>query len=305
MKESNKVLDLNIQCSLEIVKDGQIDTIDIEPQNIIGLASPIKVDNVNTKSGYTNMCQKDKQGVATTCSHTRKQSLVSELGGRQGDKEIIDLNIEFGLESVKNSDPNTMVRLESVTEFGSISQNDKRKRPAICSYVGNRNLVVDVGGHEYGLRGCAVEDNSTSVGSAFVNDTPGKHFVLDFENFGVVTSIPRTPGFIAAFGSHSAIAPDIDLSAGCKCHLPSLGAIAATDIPSSMVKKNMLDFLSQQESINVCQQLDVALMKLGLSISTVRPDRTGKPDRTGPTGPDRMCFGPGFWTNSVFGRSGP
>nr|GEW26083.1 hypothetical protein [Tanacetum cinerariifolium] len=34
---------------------------------------------------------------------------------------------------------------------------------------------------------------------------------------------------------------------------------------------------------------------LGLSISTVRPDRTGKPDR-----PDRMYFGPGFWTNSVF-----
>nr|GFA55773.1 helitron helicase-like domain-containing protein [Tanacetum cinerariifolium] len=33
----------------------------------------------------------------------------------------------------------------------------------------------------------------------------------------------------------SAIAPDIDSSAGCKCPLPSLGAIAATDIPSSMI----------------------------------------------------------------------
>nr|GFA19050.1 helitron helicase-like domain-containing protein [Tanacetum cinerariifolium] len=40
---------------------------------------------------------------------------------------------------------------------------------------------------------------------------------------------------MAAFGSRSAIAPDIDLSAGCKCPLPSLGAIAATDIPSSMI----------------------------------------------------------------------
>nr|GEU75346.1 hypothetical protein [Tanacetum cinerariifolium] len=33
----------------------------------------------------------------------------------------------------------------------------------------------------------------------------------------------------------SAIAPDIDSSAGCKCPLPSLGAIAATYIPSSMI----------------------------------------------------------------------
>ncbi|GJS82264.1 hypothetical protein Tco_0748805 [Tanacetum coccineum] len=282
MKGSNKVLDLNIQCSLEIVKDGQIDTIDTEPQNIIGLESPIKVDNMNTKSGYTNKYQKDKQRVAKTCSHTRKQSLVSELGGPQGDKEIINLNIEFGLQSVINSDPNTMV---------SVSQNDKRKRPAICSYVGNRHLVVDVGGHdilfldfensvihspthEYGLRGCAVKDDSTSVGSAFVNDTAREVFyfglenfvirsptsvengrglfirsdlgreqiVMDFENStvymlsdkGVVTSIPRTPGFMAVFGSHSTIAPYIDSSVGCKCPLPSLGAIAATDIPSSM-----------------------------------------------------------------------
>ncbi|GKC92248.1 hypothetical protein Tco_1157690, partial [Tanacetum coccineum] len=137
---------------------------------------------MNTKSGYTNKCQKDKQRVAKTCSHTRKQSLVSELGGPQGDKEIINFNIEFGLQSVINSDPNTMVRLESVTEFGSVSQNDKRKRPAICSYVGNRHLVVDVGGHEYGLRGCAVKDDSTSVGSAFVNDTPGSILFLDLEN---------------------------------------------------------------------------------------------------------------------------
>nr|GEX00501.1 hypothetical protein [Tanacetum cinerariifolium] len=31
-------------------------------------------------------------------------------------------------------------------------------------------------------------------------------------------------------------------------------------------------------------------------------DRSTGPDRqTGPTGPDRMYFGPGFWTNSVFG----
>nr|GEV62763.1 hybrid signal transduction histidine kinase M [Tanacetum cinerariifolium] len=191
----------------------------------------------------------------------------------RGEKEIIDLNIELGL---KNNDPITMGKLQSVTEFGRISQNDKRKRHAISSYVGNRHLVVDVGGHEYGLRGSVVEDDdSTSVGSPFVNDTPGKHFILDFENSiirsptlvengrglfieidmgreqivldfensmvymlsdkGFVTSIPRTPDFMAVFGSRSAIAPGIDSSAGCTCPLPSLGAIAGTDIPSSMI----------------------------------------------------------------------
>nr|GEY49350.1 hypothetical protein [Tanacetum cinerariifolium] len=40
---------------------------------------------------------------------------------------------------------------------------------------------------------------------------------------------------VLAPGIHSAIAPDIDSSAGCKCPLPSLRAIAATDIPSFMI----------------------------------------------------------------------
>ncbi|GJR64247.1 hypothetical protein Tco_0010312 [Tanacetum coccineum] len=252
-EKDKEIIDLNIECCLEAVKDG-------EPNTILELQSLTK--------------------------------LVSGIGGPEKDKEIIDLNIECCLETVKDGEPDTILELESATKFGSMStesgymnmsEKDKGKIAATCSYIGNESLVVDIGGPEYGLRGGYVDDGGcgsadgghrSSIRSGFVSDIPGKQLILDFENFVVrlpiaidnteglligsdfgenqivmdfqnsivymlsnkrgVTNIATQSVFMAAFSGHSDIIRNIVSPDGCECSLSSSAAIAAQGGRSSM-----------------------------------------------------------------------